>query len=311
MSTAVPVTTDTLPSNVPKLDLKGTNWAIFSLRFQVAVEAKDLWKQFDGSNPKPISMSKHENLAKHLLTQRIPDSTALRVRNLSDVAAMWKEIVREYTKKGAYAQTDLRTKFLESRCPARGDVHSFLDELRTKQDELSAVGVLIEEKDYRSTIIQSLPNHLASFTSGQLATARLYAPTQTIAPDILISLIIEESERQSRKDTRTMHTNTSTRTHGADEAMAATESSTRGRTSRGGGRGFHHGGRGGGTRPHSPCWNCSSREHFKAQCPEPDRNAQSGGTTRGAQGSANAAEDSDSEEDGIFAVDKLSTFESE
>jgi hypothetical protein len=85
-------------------------------------------------------------------------------------------------------------KFLESKCPGGGDMHQFLDELHAKCDELSAVGVQIEEKDYWSMIIQSLSNHLASFASGQLATARLYSPTQTIAPDILISLIIEESE---------------------------------------------------------------------------------------------------------------------
>ncbi|KAG2344659.1 hypothetical protein BDR05DRAFT_999045 [Suillus weaverae] len=135
MSTTVPVTTDTLPSNMPKLDLKGMNWAIFSVCFQVAVKAKDLWKQFNKSNPKPVSMSatsgvttivsppnpvalaqwqKHKNLAKHLLTQWIPDSTALRVQHMTDIAAMWKEIVCEYTEKGTYVQTDLHTKFLES-----------------------------------------------------------------------------------------------------------------------------------------------------------------------------------------------------
>jgi hypothetical protein len=108
---------------------------------------------------------------------------------------MWAEIVCEYTEKGTYAQTDLCTKFLESKCPFGGDIRQFLDELHTKQDELSAVGIKIEEKDYCSTIIQSLPNHLASFALGQLATARLYAETKMIDPDILISLIIEESER--------------------------------------------------------------------------------------------------------------------
>ncbi|KIJ08750.1 hypothetical protein PAXINDRAFT_62789, partial [Paxillus involutus ATCC 200175] len=105
---------------------------------------------------------KSENIAKHLLTQHIPDSTALRVRNLVNVAAMWKEIVREYTEKGAYAQTDLRTKFLESSWPTDGDVRQFLDDLRVKCNELAAIGVEIEEKDYRSTIIQSLPKYLAS-----------------------------------------------------------------------------------------------------------------------------------------------------
>ncbi|KAJ8585858.1 hypothetical protein M405DRAFT_744574 [Rhizopogon salebrosus TDB-379] len=156
MST-LPITTDTLPNNVPKLDVKGTNWAIFSLRFQIAVEAKELWMHFDGTNPPPCpngttipsppdpddlaKWRKSENLAKHLLTQRIPNSTALHVRNLTDVTTMWAEIVREYTEKGTYVQTDLRTKFLESKCPSGGDVRQFLDDLRTKRDELAAVGV--------------------------------------------------------------------------------------------------------------------------------------------------------------------------
>jgi hypothetical protein len=138
---------------------------------------------------------------------------------------MWAEIVREYTEKGAYAQTDLRTKFLESKCTTGGDVHQFLDELRTKRDELAAVGVNIGEKDYRFTIIQSLPNHLASFASGQLATAQLYSSTKTIEPDILISLIIEESECCSRKENHSPRNNVGTKTTGADEAMGVTDSS--------------------------------------------------------------------------------------
>ena len=87
----VPVTTDILLSNVPKLDVKGTNWAIFAFHFQVAVKAKDLWGHLDGSTacpvyPAPLSTdqtaevnkwNKDEQMAKHLLAQRIPDSTAL------------------------------------------------------------------------------------------------------------------------------------------------------------------------------------------------------------------------------------------
>ena len=83
MSTTVPITTDTLLSNVPKLDVKGTNWAIFVFRFQVTVEVKELWSHFDGSSSPPtISATpmatettalnkwrKDESLAKHLLTQ--------------------------------------------------------------------------------------------------------------------------------------------------------------------------------------------------------------------------------------------------
>jgi len=44
---------DTLPSSVPKLDGTGSNWAIFQVRFQDAVEAKGFWGHFDNSNPRP------------------------------------------------------------------------------------------------------------------------------------------------------------------------------------------------------------------------------------------------------------------
>jgi len=167
---------------------------------------------------KHLEMLAVENMAKHLLTQRIPDSTALRVRSVDVVEAMWNEIVREYTEKEAYTQTNLRMKFLGSQCPVDGDVHQFLNDLCTKRDELAAVSVQIEEKDYRSTIIQSLPRYLASFASRQLATACLYSPTQTIDPDILISLIIEESEHHGRKETRNLRSKQ--KAHDSDEALA-------------------------------------------------------------------------------------------
>jgi len=54
------------------------------------------------------------------------------------------------------------------------------------------MGVDIDEKDYRSMIILSLPIPLANFASNQLAAAKLYAESRTIAPDSLIMLISEE-----------------------------------------------------------------------------------------------------------------------
>jgi hypothetical protein len=86
---------------------------------------------------------------------------------------MWAEIIREYTEKGALAQTDLCTKFLESKCPDKGDVREWLDSLRVRKEELAQVGVDIDEKDFRSTVISSLPVYLSGFASSQLAAARL------------------------------------------------------------------------------------------------------------------------------------------
>ena len=178
MSVTATSLSDTLPSSVPKLEMTGTNWAIFEIRFRDAIEAKGFWGHFDGQTKRPVSgtpavmgtdgkvitpaigltpeefltemtqWEKDERSAKSLLNQKIPDSTLMRIRSKTTVEERWNAIQKEYTEKGAYAQTELRQKFLESKCMDKGNVREFLDSLRVKQEELAAVGVDIEEKDY-------------------------------------------------------------------------------------------------------------------------------------------------------------------
>ena len=40
---------DILSGSVPKLDMSGGNWAIFSLYFQTTIKRKGLWGHFNGS----------------------------------------------------------------------------------------------------------------------------------------------------------------------------------------------------------------------------------------------------------------------
>ncbi len=75
---------------------------------------------------------KDELSAKSLLTQKIPDSTLMRIHSKTTVRERWEAIVKEYTEKGAYAQTDLRARFLETKCPEKSNVRKFLDNLRVK-----------------------------------------------------------------------------------------------------------------------------------------------------------------------------------
>ena len=131
---------DTLPSTVPKLDAEGENWAIFYVRFMDAVEAKGFWNHFDGSSTAPVlsetataaeiaaksEWDKDERSAKTLLTQRLPDSTVMEIHSKKTVRERWEAVVKEYTVKGAYGQTEMRAKFLSSRCPDKGNAKDFL-----------------------------------------------------------------------------------------------------------------------------------------------------------------------------------------
>jgi hypothetical protein len=169
---------DTLPMSVPKLDAEGDNWAIFYVRFMDAVEEKGFWDHFDGSSTVPAlsnpataaeiaaksQWDKDERSAKTLLTQKLPDSTVMQIHSLKTVRERWEVVVKEYTVKGAYAQTEMHAKFLTTRCPEKGNARDFLRGLRLKKEELAQVGVKISDEDYLSTI-SSLPDGLSNFAS--------------------------------------------------------------------------------------------------------------------------------------------------
>jgi hypothetical protein len=201
-----------LPTSVPRLDPSGLNWAIFSVRFQDAIEAKGFWGHFTGKKPIPVPADaanptveeteaitlweKNECSPKSLLTQKLPDSALMQVQSKKTVRERWEAIEAEFTEMGTFAQTEMRAKFMESKCPDKGNAKEFLDALWTKREELAAMGIDIDEKDYRSTIISSLPIPLANFASNQLAATRGYSSSKTIAPDLLILWISEEYNRQ-------------------------------------------------------------------------------------------------------------------
>jgi len=84
---------------------------------------------------------------------------------------------------------------MDMKCPPRGDIREFLDELRMKREELDQVGVVINDNDHCSTIIASLPSTLASFASATLSAAQLFTTTKTVEPDTLI-MLLKEVERE-------------------------------------------------------------------------------------------------------------------
>jgi len=191
-STTSTVLNDVLPSNVPTLRPNGDNFTIFSLRFLTAVDAKGYMGHFDGTLPRPLgpvtqaqadeltAWDKAERNSKALLLQKVPDSVAIVINKMSSVNVMWKHVEDTYTTKGAYAQTNLRTEFLQSKCPAGANVREYLENLSVRRETLA-----------------SLPKYLSDFASGQLTSVRLINPSTTVACGPFILAISEEYDRKA------------------------------------------------------------------------------------------------------------------
>ena len=308
---------DSLSSSVPKLDASGSNWAIFVFRFEDAVEAKGFWGHFDGTVSKPVAANpsaptatetaaiaqwdKDERSAKSLLTQKLPDSTVVMVHGKTTVRERWETVVKEFSKKSAYAQADMRAKFMAMRCPDKGNPREFLEGLRVRKEELAQAGVVVDEKDYFSIIISSLPYALSNFASSQLAAAQ-YLSSKKISPDDLLSMLLEESDRQRAQFQRRRVSGKGK--EDGNEALSVDQSSKK----KGKGQGHRH--------AEVTCWNCDEKGHISRNCKKPkkskskDDSWKQGGNGKASgsgSGSANVAEKVE-EEDGAWAAEEESVW---
>jgi len=123
MSAAPTSLSDTLPSSVPKLNGSRMNWAIFTVHFQDAVEAKGFWGHFTGTRVHPAAKAapadpdkpastaeelalaqkqwdKDEMSVKSLLMQKVPDSTLMHIHIKKTVHECWEAIITEVHQEG-------------------------------------------------------------------------------------------------------------------------------------------------------------------------------------------------------------------
>src|ERR1700678_1757620 len=296
---------DTLPSTVPKLDAEGDNWAIFLVRFMDAVEAKGFWGHFDGSSSPPVTTTtssdaektaltqweKDERSAKTLLTQRLPDSTVMEIHSKKTVKERWEAVVKEYTVKGVYAQTEMSAKFLTSRCSEKGNTKDFLRGLRLKKEELAQVGVKISDEDYLSTIISSLPDALSNFASMQMSWT-LQQTQQSMDASTLMTMLLQDAERQDLRSQRRKQATGKAKEDEKSEALAVSTERPRGKRD----------------MSKISCWNCGELGHFSSKCDKPRKSKDSESSVKPdpkKEETSAAAVDSSSDDEGAWAADEI------
>jgi hypothetical protein len=161
--------------------------------------------------------------ARYLLSQRLPNSIAVRLQSLTTAKSCWEHLTKEFTTQSMYAQNDLEQAFFDMRCPKGGDIRTFLTALHCKKEELAAAGVHITQKEYQHTVLKSLPDELAKFTALLLSNAQI--SNQAVGTETLINNICEESEQLKNCRARNQQGQGGNRKDGqADEALAATGS---------------------------------------------------------------------------------------
>ena len=229
-----------LASNVPHLDLEGTKWALFAMRFRKAMIASDRWGHFDGSDPCPVAKdpdhptaeeqkeirrwTREDRIAEYLLDQRLHEKTALDIEACATTKDRWDMIKQKFTAKSEYAKADLYQSFLDMKCPKGGDIREFLNDLSTKRHELEAIGITVTNIDYRRTILRSMPASISAYASNTLTTLTITSEVTGKPVDMekLLSNISDEADRM-KAQRPPAHSRGKKEDH-ADEALAVTSS---------------------------------------------------------------------------------------
>jgi gag-polypeptide of LTR copia-type/Zinc knuckle len=196
------------------------------MRFSEAMDAADRWGHFDGTEPRPKPKladkptddelnaqklwDREDKIGRNLLLQRLPDTTAMRLRSLNTAQERWTRLSQEFKAKMIFVQNNLQQAFFDVRCPKNGDVRVYLQGLAHKREELAAAGVTVSETDYQRAILRGIPDNLARFASQLLASARFSSASPSVYIDNLIIHICKEADR--------------TRNRQPDEALASTTS---------------------------------------------------------------------------------------
>ena len=209
-------------SSVPKLETNGSNWIIFSVRLKWALQEKKVFGHLDGTSPQPAATAdadkqttwmENEAKARHLLAQKLHDSTLTKLLHLTTAALMWTSLTKEFTVKSSHVVAAMCTSFDSLKCTDNSNIHTHLYKLCFKYEELVGIGVTIPTEQYATRIIGSLPalyqRHLstieASARASVLATTAIAAvaantqpnttSTFSISPELLMQLAVEEYDR--------------------------------------------------------------------------------------------------------------------
>lgn len=166
--------------NVPKLTVDGSNWLIFHYCFEIGVESKGAWGHFDGSSPSPANppptgdaaaltvlnkWKKWEREACHYLAQKLKDSTLTELLRLATVSQMWAPLSSKYTALSSHIIADMQRQFDSLKCADNGNIHTHLNALRLKYEELIGVGIVLTPDQYATRIIGSLPPYYQRYLS--------------------------------------------------------------------------------------------------------------------------------------------------
>jgi gag-polypeptide of LTR copia-type len=157
--------------HLPKLDADESNWITYCDRIKWTITMRGLGDHLTDDTitdtykkAGDIGMLKPEQrwttdkiVVNQILSATIPDLVFNQIKTAYKPKDVWAKLKVLYEGKSRSMMVDLRKKFQNMRCGESDDVRAHLEKLADLRERLSSFGRTINDAEYTSVIIGSLP----------------------------------------------------------------------------------------------------------------------------------------------------------
>ena len=197
----------------PSRTSDGKNWVIYEDRLTLSVQAHGLGRHLDGTTTTPKQPAVTQAPASRELTEEekekintyeddlkewlqkeaivsqqvastIPDSLYLKIRGKLMVKKAWDLLKSDFEKRSRIFMVDLRRSLQDERCEDNGNIRTHFDTMCTMCEDLAALGDDLNDKDFSTMLLRSLPRSYDSYRSA--VTAALSVLGTKLTPDALM-----------------------------------------------------------------------------------------------------------------------------
>src|SRR5271156_4093562 len=154
---------------------------------------------------------------------------------------------------------DLRRKLQAEKCSESGDLRAHLNKLQAMREDLVSMGGSINDEDFTSIVLGSIPQSYDPYIAAITATSSLL--DKTLSSTNLIDAIRDEADRRTIK-------NPKAKKDEQDAAFVAGQSTGKGKK---GGEGSKN------SKKDLKCYNCHKKGHMKKDCWAPGGGAEGKG----------------------------------
>jgi hypothetical protein len=113
--------------------------------------------EIDAKERKFEEYEQKEYMAQHVILSTISLRLSSTVKSKSNAKEMWDAVKLDATSKSKMHQVDTRRRLQQIQCDEDGDVRTHLIEMVKLRDELTAMGCSIDEAEFTTIILGSLP----------------------------------------------------------------------------------------------------------------------------------------------------------